>query len=150
MLVSEPPPPPIPRSTFRGRARVIIINGVHIAAVVWVDLAAPTVSVVAQSDHSALFAGWELGPELGLSVANFADGADRDEREARQVFAAHAAFRPVADSRGVRVGGIRCLCMVGRAAGSGRCLKQAGIEASFGWWQARPGGRVMFYDDVPR
>lgn len=94
-------PVDVPRAE---RALGYRLDGVHIAAVVWVDSAVPIGDVVAQFDQVRCLLAGELGPELG-PVANSLM-VPTDEREARLWFSpAPAGLRPVADSRGVRVGG---------------------------------------------
>lgn len=125
----------------------------RIAAVVWVDSAVPIGDVVAQFDQVRCLLAGELGPELG-PVANSLM-VPTDEREARLWFspAPTRAFAPSRIRAAFESAGIRARLACGRVGdglrGFRASLKQAErVKALALAGGARPGGRVMFYDDV--
>lgn len=143
-------PVDVPRAE---RALGYRLDGVHIAAVVWVDSAVPIGDVVAQFDQVRCLLAGELGPELG-PVANSLM-VPTDEREARLWFspAPTRAFAPSRIRAAFESAGIRARLACGRVGdglrGFRASLKQAErVKALALAGGARPGGRVMFYDDV--
>lgn len=104
-------PVDVPRAE---RALGYRLDGVHIAAVVWVDSAVPIGDVVAQFDQVRCLLAGELGPELG-PVANSLM-VPTDEREARLWFspAPTRAFAPSRIRAAFESAGIRARLACGR------------------------------------
>jgi DNA-binding PucR family transcriptional regulator len=127
------------------------LDGVHIAAVVWVDATVPTRDVVALFDQVCSLVAADLGP-AGRSLM-----VPTDEREARLWFSPASARKDWAlDPSRVRAAfessGIRARLAFGRVgeglSGFRASLKQAERAKAVAVAGGRHSARVAFYNDV--
>jgi DNA-binding PucR family transcriptional regulator len=133
------------------------LDGVHLAAVLWVDEAVPTGDVVGLFDQARCLVARELSPELGPVCSSLM--VPTDEREARLWFSVartsdlSGAFDPSRLRATFESAGIRARLACGRAGdglrGFRATLKQAELVKTVALaGRGRPGARVIFYDDV--
>ena len=132
------------------------LDGLHLAAVLWVDAAVAARDVVALFDQVRSLVAAALGPEVDQEGRSLM--VPTDEREARLWFSVRTPpkERPLIRSR-VRTGfesaGIRAHLACGRAE-DGLCgfrtsLKQAGLVKAVALAGGdRPSARVVFYSEV--
>lgn len=126
-----------------------LLDGAHLAAVVWVDAAVPTGDVVALFDQVRSLLAAELGP-AGSSLM-----VPTDEHEARLWFsvASARALDPLRVRTAFESAGVRARLACGQVGDGLRgfrgSMKQAELVKTVALaGNGRPSARVVFYDDV--